>query len=65
MAEKTPPSLSSIYRQDRGAGLVALYAATMAVAAILVALRLYVRKFILKKLWLDDLFMVVGLASAM
>jgi len=59
-----PPSLSSICRQDRGAGLVALYAATMAVAAILVALRLYVRKFILKKLWLDD-FVVVGLASAM
>lgn len=57
------PALLPGHRQNRGAGLVAVYATTLAVAAIMVAVRLYVRKFILKKLWWDDLFVVIGLVG--
>lgn len=47
--------------QNRGLGLVAVYTATMAVAAVLIAVRLYVRARILKKLWWDDFFVTISL----
>ena len=47
--------------QNRGLTLFATYTATMAVAAVLVAVRLYVRARMLKKLWWDDLFVTIGL----
>ena len=47
--------------RDRGLDLVAVYAVSLAIASILVALRIYVRVTIIRKVWWDEFFIVLGL----
>ena len=46
--------------QDKGPAIIAVFAVTLAVAILLLAARLYVRARILQKIWLDDLFTIIG-----
>lgn len=46
--------------KNKGSAITAVFAVTLANAIILLAARLYVRARILKKIWLDDLFIIIG-----
>ncbi len=50
--------------QNKGSALIAAFAVTLAIAILPLAARLYVRACILKRLWLDDLFITFGVVNS-
>lgn len=49
------------HQQRRGDKLIVINAITMALATLLVAARLYVRSYIFKRLWWDDLVITIAM----
>ena len=47
--------------RDKSPALVAVSAISLGVALVLVALRLYVRVTIIRKVWWDEFFIILGL----
>ena len=46
--------------KNKGPAIISAFAVTLTIAIFLLAARLYVRARILKRLWLDDLFITFG-----
>ena len=59
-----PSSVPLEHGRDRGNDLIGAYTATMVVAIMTVAMRLYVRTKLLRKLWWDDLSVIISLVRS-
>ena len=52
----SPPEVT----QNRGSTIIAVFTVTFSIATLLLSARLYIRARVLKSLWLDDLFIIIG-----
>ena len=59
-----PSSIPPEHGRNRGNDLIGAYSATMIMAIIAVAVRLYVRTKLLRKLWWDDLSVYISLVRS-